>query len=736
MKFCYLFSELSAQDITIAGGKGANLGEMTQAGMPVPPGFVVSSDAYTYFLESTGLNTAIKELLSTVQYDSPDNLIDVSKTIKNKINQTPIPQELAEKISYFYEHTFNSKTTSVAVRSSATAEDLPQASFAGQQETFLNISGTAAVLDAIRKCWASLFEARAIFYRHQQKFDHEKVKIAVPVQQMIVADSAGIMFTMDPSSHDPSRLIIEAGFGLGQPLVSGEITPATYIVDTHNVKIVEKHETIQPWLLSSHGQVTLKTHEGCKPKLPDHAIIELAKLGMKLAAHYHRPQDVEWVYYHKKIYIVQTRPITTHAEEISYILSPGQELETLLIGGAASPGIATGTVRIIKELNDLESLKQGDILVSTYTSPDFVTAMKRVVGIITDQGGITSHAAIVSRELGIPCVVGTDTATSLLQEGMIVTIDGTNGRIYKGAVHFEKIIKTAAHIETRTKIYINLANPDVAAEAAQLPVDGVGLLRNEFIISQIGKHPQQFIKEDNTAAFVDKLAAAVTEIARPFYPRPVVYRANDFKTNEYAHLEGGDTFEPTEENPLIGYRGATRYIHDAETFKLELEALKKVRQSYNNVWLMIPFIRSINELQEIKTMIAQAGLIQNDTFKLWIMVETPWNVLRLPELLKLGIDGVSIGSNDLTMLTIGVDRDNQRIAHLYNEADPAVMQLIVQTIKTCKEMNVTCSLCGQLASNNVDAIKQFIHAGITSVSINRDALTTVKHAVAQAESER
>jgi pyruvate,water dikinase len=736
MKFCYLFSELSAQDINIAGGKGANLGEMTRAGIPVPPGFVVSSEAYSYFLESTGLNTTIKQLLSTVEYDSPDKLIDVSNAIKNKIIQTPVPQDLAEKITYFYEHTFGNKTTSVAVRSSATAEDLPQASFAGQQETFLNISGTLPVIEAIRKCWASLFEARAIFYRHQQHFDHEKVKIAVPVQQMIIAESAGIMFTMDPSNHDPARLIIEAGFGLGQPLVSGEITPATYIVHTADFKILEKHETIQPWLLSNHGQVELTTNEGSKAKLPDHAIIELAKLGMKLAAHYHHPQDIEWVYCHKKLYIVQTRPITTHAQDISYKLLPGQELETLLIGGAASPGIATGTVRIIKQLADLETLKQGDILVSTYTSPDFVTAMKRVVGIITDQGGITSHAAIVSRELGIPCVVGTDTATSLLQEGMAVTIDGYTGRIYKGSVQFEKIIKTASRIRTKTKIYLNLANPEVAAEAAMLPVDGVGLLRNEFIISQIGKHPQEFIKEDNAAAFVDQLAAAVTEIAQPFYPRPVIYRANDFKTNEYAHLEGGSAFEPTEENPLIGYRGATRYIHDADTFKLELEAIKKVRQSFNNLWLMIPFIRSIDELKDIKAMITQAGLIQNDTFKLWIMVETPWNVLRLPELLKLGIDGVSIGSNDLTMLTIGVDRDNQRIAHLYNEADPAVMHLIQQTIKTCREMNVTSSLCGQLASNNIDAIKQFVRDGITSISINRDALNTVKNAVAQAESER
>ena len=504
---------------------------------------------------------------------------------------------------------------------------------------------------------------------------------------------------------------------------------------------------------NSNRQIRVPRRLQTKRKLTDKQILELANIGKKIQHHYYFPQDIEWAFDKKKLYIVQTRPVTTVAEVKRQREQKMKKIERkpILIGTSASPGMATGPVHIVKSAKEIAKIKAGEILVTSMTTPDFVPAMKKAVGIITDKGGQTSHAAIVSRELGIPCVVGTQKATKILKTGQIVTVGGTQGKIYQGGQESSSIsakasiaqlnqpvmIKRPSFVKTATKIYVNLGEPELAKEVARQNVDGIGLARAEFMIANIGVHPKKLIKDKKQNVFIEQLSAGLTKFCQAFAPRPVVYRATDFKTNEYRHLVGGRAFEPEEENPLLGYRGALRYITDPAVFELELEAIKRVRnkEHLKNLWLMIPFCRTPKELQEVKKIIVSSGLIRSPSFKLWLMVEIPANVILLEDFIKVGIDGVSIGSNDLTMLILGVDRDNSALAGDFDERSPAVLWALKKTIKTCHRLKITASICGQAPSIYPDLTEKLVEWGVDSISVNPDAIERTRELVYSIENK-
>jgi len=733
------FSQVTKEDIPLVGGKGANLGEMTNAGIPVPPGFIITSSAYFKFVEKANIAGKIRELLKPLDTNDSKQLQEISADVKNIILEAPMPEELSRVIREAYAKLGEGP---VAVRSSATAEDLPEASFAGQQATFLNVNGEAEVVKAVQQCWASLFESRAIFYRQEQGFDHFQVGIAVPIQKMVQSETSGVMFTVEPTTSDVSKITIEAIIGLGEMIVSGDVTPDHYVVDKENLQILQKEIKPQEWkLVKNHsgepGEVNIKImltpEEQIKQKINDEDIITLAKLGKRLEDHYQHPQDIEWAKENNKIFIVQTRPVTT----IKEMVKTSHEITEapILSGSPASPGIVSGPVKIVIDPSQIDKVQKGDVLVAEMTTPDFVPAMKRAVAIVTDRGGRTAHAAIVSRELGIPCVVGTEKAMSLLKDGQIITVDGGKGKVYEGKIEVEVQNETRARgeIKTKTKLLVNLAQPELVERVALRDVDGIGLLRAEFMIAQIGEHPSYMISQNRGNEFVEKLAAGLTIFAKAFYPRQVVYRTNDFKTNEYRALKGGEQYEPEEENPMLGYRGASRYITDTETFKLELSAIKKVREQYKNLWVMIPFVRTVKELTQTLKIMESEGLRRSDDFKIWMMVEIPSNIILLDKFLAVGIDGISIGSNDLTQLTLGVDRDSEKLADTFDERDEAVLLSLERAIKVSKSMGVTASICGQAPSVYPELTEKLVEWGITSVSVSPDMIDQTREIIAKVE---
>jgi pyruvate,water dikinase len=482
-------------------------------------------------------------------------------------------------------------------------------------------------------------------------------------------------------------------------------------------------------------KVDLTPEEQASQKITDADIILLAKLGKQLEDHYQFPQDIEWAKEGGKIFIVQTRPVTTtHKTERGI---HDIDATVLLSGAPASPGVASGPVKIIHDPSQIDKVLQGDILVAEMTTPDFVPAMKRAAAIVTDRGGRTAHAAIVSRELGIPCVVGSEKATAILKDGQVITVDGSNGRVYAGkiVVASQTRVRARGEIKTKTKLLVNLAQPDLVDRVATYDVDGVGLLRAEFMVAQIGEHPSHMLSQNRGDEFVNKLAEGLTAFAKAFHPRQVVYRTNDFKTNEYRSLKGGEQYEEVEENPMLGYRGASRYITDIATFKLELAAIKKVRKQYDNLWVMIPFVRTVNELTQTLGIMAHEGLKRSDNFKIWMMVEVPSNVILLEKFLAVGIDGVSIGSNDLTQLTLGVDRDSAKLGETFDERDEAVMISIEKVIKGAKSMGVTSSICGQAPSVYPEITEKLVEWGITSVSVSPDMIDVTREIIASAEAK-
>jgi pyruvate,water dikinase len=733
------FNEVTKKDIPLVGGKGANLGEMTNAGIPVPSGFIVTAAAYFDFIEKAGLADKIRTLLEPLDIHKSKQLQEIAAKVQKLIEDADMPPEIARDVEQAY---IKMGKGLVAVRSSATAEDLPEASFAGQQATFLNVQGEKEVVTAVQGCWASLFGARAIFYRQEQGFDHFKVGIAVPVQKMVQSESSGVMFTIEPTTSNKEKITIEAVLGLGEMIVSGDVTPDHYTVSKEGLKILDKEIKRQEWkLIKKEGvtgkedniKVDLTPEEQAQQKITDADITLLAKIGKRLEDHYQFPQDVEWAKEKGEIFIVQTRPVTTIKEgerEIHDIDAP-----VLLSGSPASPGIASGPVKIVPDPSQIDKVLEGDILVAEMTTPDFVPAMKRAAAIVTDRGGRTAHAAIVSRELGIPCVVGSEKATATLKDGQVITVDGGSGKVYRGKIEVavEAQARARGEIKTKTKLLVNLAQPDLVERVAARDVDGIGLLRAEFMVAQIGEHPSYMISQNRGSEFVDKLAEGLTNFAKAFHPRQVVYRTNDFKTNEYKALKGGEKYEEEEENPMIGYRGASRYITDIETFKLELAAIKKVREKYNNLWVMIPFVRTVNELAQTVKIMESEGLKRSEDFKLWMMVEVPSNVILLEKFLAVGIDGVSIGSNDLTQLTLGIDRDSSKLAETFDERDEAVLMSLEKVVKGTKAVGVTCSICGQAPSVYPELTEKLVEWGITSVSVSPDMIDITREIIAKAE---
>lgn len=763
------FEEVGKDDVGLVGGKGANLGEMTNANLPIPYGFVVTSRAYFNFIKHAKLASQIESILSMINYDHQPELQQASFHIQELILNAEMPQELAEQIVEYYDeltakeeeyfkakfaflhHTFHKLKTLysqplVAVRSSATAEDLPSASFAGQQETFLNVKGEANLLQMVKECWASLFTARAIYYRHEQGFEHMKVGLAAVVQRMVQSDTSGIAFSIDPVTNDKTKIVIEAVFGLGEYIVQGKVTPDHYEVNKQSFVILKKEHAYQnvKFVKSniSNKEVKLSKSEGSQPKLNDQEILKVAMLVRDIEKHYFFPQDIEWAIEKDRVYIVQSRPITTISDKQSALGNDKNtnpdNLKPILVGAPASPGIGIGHVNVIFSPNDIDKIKQGDILVAPQTNPDYVPAMKKAAAIVTEKGGRTSHAAIVSRELGIPAVVGAENATEILTNGTVVSVNGTLGEIYKGSIITKKEEKELKkeqkkqeehhkHIKTLTKVYVNLAEPEQAEKVSQLDSDGVGLLRAEFMIAEIGTHPKEFIRQKKQKAFVQKLTHQLETFAKAFAPRKVVYRATDFKSNEYRNLKGGALYEPDEDNPMIGYRGASRYVADPEVFGMELEAIRNIwDMGYRNLHLMVPFVRVPWELIRIREIIQDYGLFDYHGFKLWMMVEVPSSAIMLKEFIKIGIDGVSIGTNDLTMMILGVDRDSAQVAHIYDERNEAVTSVLDHIVTTCADAGISCSICGQAASDYPELVERLVEKGITSVSVNPDAVNRTK----------
>ncbi|MDO8497129.1 MAG: phosphoenolpyruvate synthase [bacterium] len=773
-KYIVWFEEVNKGDIGLVGGKGANLGEMTNAHLPIPYGFIVTSHAYFLFIKESNLQPKINELLKNINCENPHELHQASIHIQELILRAPIPEEFMNQIIEYYAdlplkeeqylkrnitdlkkglHKIKSLYVQplVAVRSSATAEDLPGASFAGQQDTYLNVKGDQHLLHKVRECWASLFTERAIYYRHNQGFDHFKVGLAAVVQRMAQSDKSGIAFSIDPVTNDKTKIVIEAIYGLGEYIVQGKVTPDHYEVDKRSFIILKKDIKFQNLKYIKAGidnkEVRLSREEGSQKKLSDEEIIKVALLVKEIEHHYYFPQDIEWAIEKDKVFIVQSRPITTikgvDAKNSSQQVSTNTSLP-LVTGAPASPGIGIGPVKIIHSPHEIDRVKKGDVLVAPQTNPDYVPAMKKAIAIVTEKGGRTSHAAIVSRELGIPAVVGAENATYILKNEMIVSVNGQSGEVFKGSIlnktklhdHEPHDIVSHRTLHTKTKVYVNLAEPEQAEKIAKRDCDGIGLLRAEFMIAEIGTHPKEFIKHHRQHEFINRLTHDLEKFVKPFSPRNVVYRATDFKTNEYRHLKGGKAYEPQEENPMLGFRGASRYIANPDIFAMELQAIKNIwEKGYNNLHLMIPFVRAPWELIKIKEIVNEFGLMALPGFKLWIMVEVPACALALEEFIKIGIDGVSIGTNDLTMMLLGVDRDNQEVANVYDERTPVVMSVLEYIVKTCAEHGVTCSICGQAASDYPDMVEKLVHAGITSVSINPDAIERTRELIHMIESK-
>jgi pyruvate, water dikinase len=740
------FNEVGKKDVASVGGKGANLGELTNAKIPVPPGFIVTADAYYNFLEKTRIMDHIRDLLNSINPQDSRQLQQVAEKIQQIIVKSDVPQDLVQLIYDAYKKMGGGL---VAVRSSATAEDLPDASFAGQQSTFLNINGQENVVKAVKDCWASLFNARAIFYRAEQKFDHFKVGIAVPVQRMVQSKASGVMFTIEPVSSDKRKIVIEAVYGLGEAIVSGEVTPDLFILDKEELRVLSKTINKQEWQLVKNPsadkeqlniKVSIPEDLQIAQKITDEEVIQLAQIGRNIEKHYNFPQDIEWAKEDGHIYITQARPVTTIKESD---IDTNLEIEStpvLLKGSAASPGMVSGPVKIMEDPSQIFKIIKGDILVAKMTTPDYVPAMKRAIAIVTDQGGRTSHAAIVSRELGIPCVVGATNATLLLKDGQIVTVDGSTGNLYAGNlvknVKSSPKIKISNNIKTKTKVYVNMAQPDIAEKIANLNVDGVGLMRAEFIMGQIGEHPRHFLSEKRGDEFVEQLYQGINTIAKAFYPRPVVYRTSDFKTNEYRNLKGGQLYEAVEENPMIGYRGCSRYLREPDAFQLEIDAIKRVREKYNNLNVMIPFVRTVGGMVSVKNILEKQGLVQSKDFKLWMMVEVPSNIFLIDKFIDVGIDGISIGSNDLTQLILGTDRDSSKLSKIYDERNEAVQVALETAVTAAKKHGITCSICGQAPSVYPELTEKLVQWGITSVSVSPDMIDVTREIISKIEKKQ
>ncbi|MEM2907769.1 MAG: phosphoenolpyruvate synthase [Candidatus Hadarchaeales archaeon] len=760
------FQDLRKEDVPLVGGKAANLGEMLSKGIPVPSGFAITAPTYKKFIEETGIARKIYEIIRQADPKDPAQLQEASKKVRELIESTPVPDDIRHAILEAYEKLCKEVGVAqvlVAVRSSATAEDLPDASFAGQQETYLNVKGGEELVEKVRKCWSSLFTPRAIFYRVEKGFEHEKVYLSVVVQKMVNARSAGVLFTIHPVTGDPSKIVIEGNWGLGESVVSGAVTPDRFVVDKETLEIVEraiatkKVEYIRDPLTGKtiHAEVPKERQD--VPCLTDEEIKRLAELGKLIEQHYGRAQDVEWAIdkdepFPQNVYIVQSRAETVWSargkEREKVGLKWAVEHRLVTKGLPASPGVGAGVAKVAMTPAEASKLmEKGDILVTELTNPDWVPYMKIASSIVTDSGGWTCHAAIVSREMGIPCIVGTGNATDVLVTGHEYTVDAEVGHVYEGIV--EEVLAKREEVKlprpeeipkTKTKVYVNLSIPELAEKIrAETLADGVGLLRAEHMMLGIGKHPRLLIEEGGEQLMIDKFAEGIAQVARAFSPGPVVYRFLDFKPDEFLSLPGGEKYEKEAghvgPNPLIGYRGCFRYVKEPDIFRLECRAIKKVREELGlkNVWVMLPFVRTIEEFRRAKQIMEEEGLRRGPDFKLWIMCEVPSTVFLIDKFIDEGIDGISFGTNDLTMLILGIDRDDASIQEIYDERNLAVLRAMSHVIRICRERGVTTSICGQAPSNYPEIVEFLLAEGATSLSVNPDKVIETRLLVAKIE---
>jgi pyruvate, water dikinase len=736
-------TDVAREDLPTVGGKAANLGELLHAGIPIPVGFVMTTAAFERATAGEAAAVITKEL-SQLDVNDTTALNAASERLRKLVDHIDLPADVRAALLTAYRE-LDPAGALVAVRSSATAEDTPQFSFAGMFETVLNVRDENELIDAVRRCWGSTFGARVLFYRVTRGMPAE-MPVAVIVQKMVRSAKAGVLFTVDPATHDRTRMVIEAAWGLGEVVVSGQIMPDHYVLDKQTGAVIQQTVGCKDFMLTQDSATGATTRvalsadpRGTAQVLTTDELSGLVELGNKIEQHYGVPQDIEFAIEADQTCITQSRPITTL--RLPGSASPISSAAPLLRGLGASPGIVTGPVRVLRSPADGAKLRDHEILVAAMTSPDWVPIMRRAGAIVTDSGGVTSHAAIVARELGLPCVVGTRTGTRTLRDGTQVTVNGTDGTV--SAPTAARAAQTAvpepatagAALITATRLYVNLADPERAEEIARRPVDGVGLLRAEFMMLNALErtHPRRFIRDGRQAEFVDRMAEQMRVFGRAFQPRPVIYRAMDFRSNEFRGLAGGEEFEPQEANPMIGYRGCYRYVREPDLFALELKALHAARQDCPNLHLMIPFVRTGAEFAACKRIIDQSELQADASLQLWIMAEVPSVLTWLPEYARLGATGVSIGSNDLTQLVLGVDRDSELLAGEYDERDPAVLAAIHAIIEESHRLGLTCSICGQAPSTYPEYAEQLVRWGIDSISVNPDVIEPARLQIARAE---
>ncbi len=749
--FIRWFSELNKDSGPVAGGKGANLAEIYNLKISVPPGFVITAQAYDYFIKKATLDHRIKNLLEKIDYENTTQLDEVTKEIREMIERAEFPHDLRDEIIDSYE-TLSAEDSSsrnkpvtelmgkpkeapfVAIRSSATAEDLAQASFAGQQESFLNVRGDSELLLNIKKCFASLFTPRATYYRNKQGFSHVQVSLAVIVQRMVDSDKSGVIFSKDPSAKR-NNIIIEAVWGLGEGIVSGQITPDRYIVsqkESGDFEILEKEIAKKKIAIirgSNGGKETIKLKEEHSEQqvLKEHEVIALSEIAMKLENHYKKPQDIEFAIASDKIYIVQTRPITTMERRGD--LSSEKELngEVVLTGLAASPGIGFGKIKVVLSLDDLNKIEKGDILVTRMTDPDMVVTMQKCAAIITDEGGLTAHAAIVSREMGIPAIVGTQEATTKLKDGDMMTVDGFTGKVYRGKVSefVQKEVKPVT-AKTKTEIKVMVDLPSFASRASKTGIKNVGLARVEGIIAESGKHPLYFVEKNKIKEYEELIFRGLREIAEPF--EEVWVRTSDIRSDEFQHLQGAQEIEA---NPMLGMHGIRFSLKNPKILEAELRAMKRIAASGTKIGVMAPQIISVEEVRALKKFIKQIGF---SDAKVGVMIETPAAVQVIEDICDEGIEFISFGTNDLTQYTLAIDRGNEEVQNLYDEMHPSVLRQLAYVIETCKKKNVETSICGQAGSKK-PMVEFLVKTGIDSISVNADVASEIAEYVSELENK-